>query len=50
MNDFLSWPILHLVSIANFALLIWNVGVTITLQKKVSAMEAVLEERGHRRE
>ena len=49
MSDFLTWPIVHLISAANFALLIWNVRVTIGLKEKVAAMEAVMEERGHRK-
>lgn len=50
MSDFLTWPLVHVVSIANFVLLIWNVRVTIGLKEKVAAMEAVMEERGNRRE
>jgi hypothetical protein len=42
MTDFLTWPVLHLVSIANFFLLLWNIGITLNLVQKLAAAQVTM--------
>ena len=39
MTDFLGWPILHLISIANFLILLWNVKELIQIKRDVSYLQ-----------